>query len=100
MTATPYTEEETQLVVEGKSPARVGYATMVGAVIEGTRAGKYGVRIQYVPGEVTEVLGRQIKSIKYATISDLDEQQAKKLLKTLRDRRVTITDSTGGQLKP
>jgi hypothetical protein len=101
MTATkpPYTEEGTRLLVEGKSPVHVDYTTMVGAVIEGKRAGKYGVRIQYVPGEVTEVLGRDIKSIKYATILDLDEQQAKELVRTLRDRRVTITDSTGGQFK-
>jgi uncharacterized membrane-anchored protein YitT (DUF2179 family) len=94
-TKTPYRAEQDRLLVEDKPP--VFYVTMVGAVIDGTRAGKYGVRIQYVPGDVTDVLGRETKSIKYVTISDLDQSTAKELLKTLRERQVTITDSTGGQ---
>ena len=97
-TKTPYRAEQDRLLVEDKPP--VFYVTMVGAVIDGTRAGKYGVRIQYVPGDVTDVLGRETKSIKYVTISELDQSTAKELLKTLRERQVTITDSTGGQFTP
>jgi hypothetical protein len=86
-----FTSTKDSLLVGGVT---VEFNRMAGAYIKRSGSDHYEVRIQYLPGETVNFLGRKIESIKQVIVPDLDKNYATGLFALLRAHKVSVANLT------